>query len=313
MLQERRARLEANQKEQKEKGKAAETAKGKARRVQEAGQASKAVPQTPVSSYAQQQKERLRAARDDRERVLRRLENDRIERHEREQRRRELARADLSTETNEPVSKPQTFSSHTLCSLQVRLLNGSIIRHQFSTGDRLGMVVRQWIDRSRTDGSAPYTLKQILAPLPSRTLSASDEQHSLEELSLTPTATLVLSPVQNVSAINPESLIGRAGSSLSLVYSSILGAILSALHLLASVLHLRLLTPPLAGEAAPNGEVTKRKSEGSASASGAQLGADRPDCRIRTLRDEREDRDEQQLYNGNQVCNPSRVRVSSGG
>lgn len=311
MLQERRARLEAEQEVQREKEKAAIIAKGKVRRLPEAGKSSKSVSETPVSSYAQQQKERLQAARDDRQRVLRRLEEDKIERHKRDQRRRELARAELTTKPKAPVSKPQ--ASDTLCSLQVRLLDGSLIRHQFSAGDRLGMVVRQWIDQSRTDGSAPYNLKQILAPLPSRTLSASDEEQSLEELSLMPTATLVLSPVHNISTISSSSFIGRAGKSLSAIYSLILGAIHSVYHLLASMLHLRLLVAPLAeGEAAANGEVSKCTSDGSASASGGQLGANRSEIRIRTLRDDREDRDDQQLYNGNQVCNSSIVTVGVG-
>ncbi|KAG5437666.1 hypothetical protein PCANB_000703 [Pneumocystis canis] len=83
------------------------------------------------------------------------------------------------------------------CSLNVRLLNGSSIQARHFTFKNTLKDVRLWIDENRTDNKMPYNIIQVY---PKRRFSASEEIVSLEALNLCPSATLVLTPLKNVTA-----------------------------------------------------------------------------------------------------------------
>jgi hypothetical protein len=98
------------------------------------------------------------------------------------------------------------------CTLQVRLFDATTIRSRFSSQNTLRKDVRQWIDGQRGDGDIPYTFKPVLTPHPNRIITISEEEESLQSLSLIPSATLILVPVKDYTSAyegSPTSYISR--------------------------------------------------------------------------------------------------------
>ncbi|KAJ5738362.1 hypothetical protein N7493_001517 [Penicillium malachiteum] len=81
--------------------------------------------------------------------------------------------------------------------LQVRLFDGTSVRSSFSPTQTICSDVRLWLDQQMNSEQRPYNLKHILTPLPSHTLSVSDESLTLQELGLGSTANLVMVPVSS--------------------------------------------------------------------------------------------------------------------
>ncbi|KAK5654365.1 hypothetical protein OQA88_7274 [Cercophora sp. LCS_1] len=200
MLTERAARLVAQKKKDEEEARKRRIEKGKA----------KAVNPDAQSKHADTLKRKQREAREERQRILKAIEDDKIARREaqerREAERRAAAAADGGAEpqvaesTFAPASplypKSGRITEH--CALQVRLLNGSTIRSKFLSKDTL-KDVRQWVEQT-TNGDVGgsgkgYTFKILLTPLPNRTVDVTEEGKTLQELDLTPSATLILIPV----------------------------------------------------------------------------------------------------------------------
>ncbi|RYP03996.1 hypothetical protein DL765_010337 [Monosporascus sp. GIB2] len=245
-LAERAKRLEADKKAKDAAAKAEAEARAKARRevVDSSGAESSSANNNIKAAerkYADGLRQRKQQAAEERRRILRRIEDDRLERKEREAQERQarlLAQATdpeapsdggsggnngfggslsplPSVGTTSPTSSTRTGarggagSDH--CNLQVRLLDGSTMRARFPASGTLSGDVRPWIDSSRTDGSdAPYTFRVVLTPLPNRAVDAGEETGStLAELGLTPSATLVLVPVPQFA----EAYYGRSSSS----------------------------------------------------------------------------------------------------
>ncbi|KAL8641399.1 MAG: hypothetical protein Q9228_001788 [Teloschistes exilis] len=211
MMEERRRRLEID----KATKEAAETEKRKsiAQARREAAGTTSVTTVSKQSRYAQEQRKRQQEAKADKDRILREIENNKVERKEREEQRRALAKAKaveiLSPESAEAsidqiVAKNWTPDAQLRsCSLQIRLFNGATLRGRFASGQTISKDIRSWIASQRTDGDTPFTLKQILSPLPNRTITISEEQESLQCLGLLPSATLVMVPINGyVGAYN---------------------------------------------------------------------------------------------------------------
>ncbi|KAF8430073.1 hypothetical protein EV426DRAFT_3444 [Tirmania nivea] len=82
------------------------------------------------------------------------------------------------------------------CELNFRLLNGTVFNQKFPSEVKLGVEVRQWIDQNRPDKpNCLYTFTQLLFPSPNRDISFSEEHDGLKDIGLTPSATLILSPI----------------------------------------------------------------------------------------------------------------------
>ncbi|SCV00308.1 LANO_0F06216g1_1 [Lachancea nothofagi CBS 11611] len=79
------------------------------------------------------------------------------------------------------------------CTLQIRLLNGHAITHQFPSSTKLD-TVRQWVDANRNDGDAPYV---FFRSMPREAFVESDELKSLSELQLTPRSAVILKAIEN--------------------------------------------------------------------------------------------------------------------
>lgn len=295
LLAERRRRLEVDQKEKE----AAESAdrKAKADARQAAIMTDPNSAKAKQATYAAQQRKRQQEAKLERERILQQIEHDKAERKEKEEQRKALARAEVQEKDDSALadeqlknesSRPRPTRSKE-CAIQVRMFDGSNIRHKFSSEATLRTDVRAWIDKERLDGDIPYTFKQILTPLPNRTLSISDEEESLQSLGLTPSATLVMVPVQGYTdAYDHQGLVSRGASTGYSIVSGGAGMIAGALKTVLGF-----------GQATgrPN-EVQENETVGDRAPETRGAG---PSINIRTLRDQRDGLDAHQLYNGNQV------------
>jgi hypothetical protein len=193
--------------------------------------------------------------------------------------------------------------------LNIRLFDGRTIRSTFPRTAKLQDDVRPWID-SEVAASAetpnqkhpPYFFKQIMAPLPSRELSAGEENETLGDIDLAPSATLVLIPVKG----HAEAYSGGGGGLVSGVVGGVSGIIGSVFGLAYNAAGYvgstvgSVIGYGAGGEASADqaptrsstGEVTQRRP-GTPGDTG---------IRVRTLADQRErEPRNQELYNGNQV------------
>ncbi|KAL8733612.1 MAG: hypothetical protein Q9166_002021 [cf. Caloplaca sp. 2 TL-2023] len=295
VMEDRRKRLEAE--------KAAEDAAEKERlkavaqaRREAASSGKSGTPESKQSLYAQEQRKRQQEAKAERERILREIENDKAARKEKEAERRALAKADAAdiaqAENALEVSsaKPPNWAASThvqQCALQVRLFNGVTIRGRFEPQATLSKDIRTWIAEQRTDGDTPFTLKQIVTPLPSRTITISEEEESLQSLGLLPSATLVMVPIQGYTGAYASGQ-GIVGKAVSLGYNAASTGRNMLVGALGTVLGF--------GRAVPNNEEpTPNENPGQAQAAVGE------GVRYRTLRSQQEEDTDHQLYNGNQV------------
>ncbi|KAL8643754.1 MAG: hypothetical protein Q9226_008142 [Calogaya cf. arnoldii] len=296
VMEDRRKRLEAD--------KAAKDAAEKERRKsiaqarREAASASTSKPGDPVSNqslYAQQQRKRKLEAKAERERILREIENDKAARKEKEAQRRALARAeaadaDKETEPNKAKAPQHWAASGQQCSLQIRLFNGLTIRGKFAPEETLSRNIRTWIAEQRTDGDTPFTLKQIVAPSPSRTITISEEEQSLQSLGLLPSATLVMVPIQGYTNAYTSDR-GILGKAVSMGYNAASAGGNLVTGALGTVLGF--------GRATAGSEQASAPDVSSATSGPART---REDTRFRTMRQSEDNEDtDHQLYNGNQV------------
>lgn len=295
LLDERAKRLEADKKEKGNAEKAERKAIAESR--QNATINAPESAQAKQSGYAQEQRRRQKDQRLERERIMAVIENDKKERREKEERRRAAVIADAEgslegkgiTPAEPKLSKTygNAISSSTQknCAIQIRLLDGSTIRNHFPASATLRTHVRPWIlseEAVGLGGDPPYTFKQILNPLPNRTISISEEEEPLSSLGLMPSATLVKVPVPKFTDAYSGGEVGYISRGVNLGYNALHGGFGFVSGLLGRFLGL--------GQAVPyNDEVegsnsTQRSSKGEGS-EGSGTG-----------------RDPQQFYNGNQVC-----------
>jgi len=318
LLQERAQRLEIEQQKREAAEKAERTARANARR-QEAEEARAAhqgkgkqratdegsdKDRQARQNWIYQQKQRKDEAKRERERILNQIESDKQERRARTQRARD-AEATSGAGESEPIqdsvgaASRRTAGAGGVCSLQIRLFDGTSVRHRFSTDATLAKNVRDWIGEASPDGSGgadiPYTFRQILAPRPSRSIEISEEHETLADLDLVPNATLVLVPVAGytdayASSPSTNGIMGRAFGLFNSVGSYLPG--FSRLYM------------------GGTGDAQEASNVEGAVAAGADTTSEdsgTAKLRVKTLADQREeaarrDRDRQaEFYNGNSL------------
>ena len=305
LLQERRRRLEADKKAKDDAEKAERRAKADARK--ESMSVAPDSAKAKQAKHAQEQRKRQADIKVERERVLRQIEQDKADRREKEERRRALAKAEAEgnvEEASEPAVGPQmratsvsnTKSQAKECAVQVRLFDGSTIRNRFPSDQTL-KDVRKWVDDERSD-DIPYTLKQILTPLPNRSLTISEEQESLRGLNLVPSATLVMVPIQGYTAAYSGANPGLISRGLSAGYSTVATGAGMVTGALGTFLGLGQAT------AQPDTTSETRQEE---SAADRHTSSSNPTIRVRTLHDQQVKKDDRQFYNGNQVRAPPKI------
>jgi hypothetical protein len=173
--------------------------------------------------------------------------------------------------------------------LQVRLFDGRSVRSSFTPTQSIKNDVRPWLDQQMEDDNRPYSLKQIRNPLPSETLSVSQESQTLRDLGIGSTANLVMIPVSTYTeAYSAAGSLPARG--FSAVYNMASSAATTATGLVGSFLGYGSTTP--AADPTPS-----TPESASTTQRPRQSGPN-----IRTLRDQQDGRGNSQLYNGNQVC-----------
>ncbi|CAH0039637.1 unnamed protein product [Clonostachys solani] len=277
-----RAKAKAQQEEAERKLK-----EEKASANEAAQQISETSDAARVRSQAELVKKKRRHDDEERQRILKRIEDDKAERRqhaaEREKRKLDIQKSE-EAESKLPVKK--TPSNKT--SLQVRLFDGSTIRSRFDTSSNL-KDVRKWVDETRNDGNLPYTFKQVLTPLPNRNIDSTEESKNLGELGLSPSSTLLLIPVTKFSSAYKD----ESGSIVSgNIFSRFLRLILGFFTWLFSLFG-------LGGDGRrdlPEGEGV---GESEATTTGAQ-------SRVRGFQNPNDRRRDLPLYNGNSLNYESR-------
>ncbi|KAH8601951.1 hypothetical protein B0O99DRAFT_607812 [Bisporella sp. PMI_857] len=287
LLAERGARLHAQKKEQEAKEREKRRVEAKARKEAMEAEVPEGSQRAADLKYALMQKKRQQEARDERARILKRVEDDKAERRNREEQRKAQAKAIQEAQSGDSVAPsssitPSAKSDSKVCALQVRLFDGSTIRSRFPAEATLRGDVRTWIDKQMTD-DVPYNFKHVLTPLPNRNISISEEEESLRTQGLTPSATLILVPVQGaISAYEGGGATGLVSSAVSAGY----GLVSSGVGMVTGVLGSFLgggATP-----APPQPESTEAITTSPPSAN----------INVRTLRDQDRPEDNQ-FYNGN--------------
>jgi hypothetical protein len=280
--EEKKARLEAQKKALQAKDEARRAAEIRARRDEIEGITSKS---SADKKYALMQKKRAQDARDERARILQRVEDDKAERKDREAQRKAEAKvlADGQPLPTSSGSVQQARSTNTAeCALQIRLFDGSTIRSRFPSSGSLRKDVRPWIDEKKI-GDQPYNFKQVLTPLPNKNIETSEEEGTLRSLGLTPNATLILVPITGYASAY-EGGTGLVSRGVSAGYGLVSSGVGMVTGILGSF---------LGGGAAPPAE---EQHQTPSSASNRD-----PSINVRTLRDQQGSGDDQQFYNGNAV------------
>ncbi|KAI0883842.1 uncharacterized protein GGS22DRAFT_26590 [Annulohypoxylon maeteangense] len=250
-------------------------------------------------TYAQEVRQRKVLDAEERRRILRRIEDDKQERKEREAREKKARQllngsqdGESSASQTQPIPLPMRQpggSRGEYANIQVRLFDGSMIRSRFKSDATLNSEVRKWIDEDRTDGYAPYTFRVVLSPLPNKAIEPAEEIQSLLTLGLAPSATLVLVPAKFALAYPRTggffwqslgvffSIFGAGYGLLSGVFGGITGMIFGRRH------------------AQPPGDdrIPLRDYQG--------LGAMRTSSRISGFQNPGDARRDTQLYNGNSL------------
>jgi hypothetical protein len=293
--------LEVQKKEKETAEKAERKAKADARK--ESMTANPDSAKAKQATYAQQQRKRQQDAKLERERILTQIEHDKAERKEKEVQRKALGKAQaqgnggdatlVDQQLLSEINRVPRSSGAKDCAIQVRLLDGHTIRTRFRLDMTLRTDVRAWVDKERSDGESPYTFKQILAPLPNRVLSISEEEENLQLLGLAPSATLVMIPVQGYTDAygGNQGILFRGAAAGYNAVSTGAGLVTGAL---GAVLGLGQATAQEEGSAS-------RESPAQSPAPGSEYRGSASGINIRTLRDQQECQDDHQFYNGNQV------------
>ncbi|KAK0633611.1 hypothetical protein B0T14DRAFT_507369 [Immersiella caudata] len=290
LLAERAARLAAQKKKDDEEAKKRRSEKAKAKAKETAAPEAQ-------RKHVEQVKRKQSAAREERQRILQAIEDDKAARRARQAEKEAMRKAAAEPEEKQddvpfaPASPLYATTGRITehCALQVRLLDGSTIRSKFSSHDTL-KDVRQWVDDT-TKGDVPggrktaYIFKILLTPLPSKTIDVTEEGKALYDLGLTPSATLILVPGPKHAAtayaaapVAGNGLRGLISYILSFI-ASFLGVVVSFFSTLFSTSGPPQAPTPQGGPA--NGPTTGRD--------GSRMGARRVNER----------RSEQQFYNGN--------------
>lgn len=242
--------------------------------------------------HALVQKKLRQDARDERARILKRIEDDKAERRARDTLDKEHASAAEEYNGKQSSASAQTGGGVRTsgskqareCAIQVRLFDGTTIRSKFPPHSTTREHIRKWVDSQKPDGNTPYTFKQILAPLPNRTISISEEEESLESLGLAPTATLVLMPIREYTSAYNNGSMDYVSKGIHAGWSLVSSGMTIVTETLGGLL----------------GGTTGRRLNANDGDSDATAVSDATN--VRTIRDQPDYPQDHQFYNGNAVC-----------
>jgi hypothetical protein len=241
--------------------------------------------QTKIQREQKEQKE-------ERERIRNRIKKDQEARRQRIVEEKNIPRSATSSGTSRTNKQPSQYR------LQIRLFDGSSVRNSFPPSATIRKDVRPWLESQRSDGLEPYNLKHILTPLPNRTISVAEEERTLEDLELGPTASLVMVPVPSyIEAYAPT---GIANSIPGRVVSSGYGLVSGVVGGVAGMVGGFLGYGGSSNQATTTSNSSTQQTAPSTTASTTRSRSGQG-INIRTLHDQRNDRDGNEFYNGNTV------------
>lgn len=288
----RQQRLEVEKNKRADADRAQQKAKAKARH--EATENVSGSSKAKQASYVQQRRKRQQEEKLEQERIRRDIEYDKAARKEKEVCRRAFYETESKDIDNLEGLAGQNLPSNAhrisqrspnRCALQVRLFDGSTIRKEFQPHQTMRTDVRAWVDEQSNHRDEPYTFKQILTPMPNRTIGISEEEESLISLHLMPSATLVKVPISNFTEAYDQGIVSRGVSASYNIASLGVNMITGALHKVLGF-----------------GQAIRAAEESTLQSQSQQPAMGRTNTRIRSLQDRKEESQEHQLYNGNQVC-----------
>ncbi|KZM20519.1 uncharacterized protein EKO05_0004524 [Ascochyta rabiei] len=294
---------------------ASSNAKGK-QRAETPPQAGLAASSSTTNSAQQAARAALqKKKREDAEELARikgRIEQDKAERKAQAEARK-AEREQERTAGSQTQSQPQTSTRGSQAKdvhLNVRLFDGRTIRSTFPRTATLEKEVRKWVDEEfakldsddaniRNRALPPYFFRHILAPKPSRELSAGDENQTLGDIDLAPSATLVLVPVKGYTeaySAGEDGVVGKATGLVGSAFGLLSSTVGYAGSIVGSFLGTGAAAPqPAQGQAVGGGHGNERAG------SSRTEGEDASGIRVRTLADQRtREPRTQQFYNGNQ-------------
>jgi hypothetical protein len=306
MLTARAARVLEQKKKDEAEAKRQGAEKGKAK-----AEAGASVPKKTdeQSKHAAALKKKQREAREERERILKAIEDDKVARKVQKEEVAAARRLSMASEKpdlasfapiTQVLSSAGRLSEH--CAIQARLFDGSTIRNRFSSSDTLSHV-RKWVDENRGDSKEAYCFKVLLTPLPSKTIDVTEEDKSLQELELAPSATLILLRVPKFRVAYSTSPRPAAGVPQGNIFQRLIAfflAIITGFFSTVTAFFSTLVSTagPSATPEASTSRATGSQSQAAADAArrraGRIAGVDHTDGR----------RNDQQFYNGNSVSVP---------
>jgi hypothetical protein len=262
-------------------------------------------PKSGQDEWRKQQRKISQQRKEDKQRVLEQIKRDKMERKQREAPTKASSGAQGEA-IRPPTIQPLTSTHSQQVRLQVRLFDGTSIRSTFSPTQTIRHDIRPWIDEKRSDGAAPYTLKQILAPHPNRPITTAEENSTLKDLKLGSTANLIIVPVKAYAEAYPtgsSSLVRRFHTG----YQFLFNIIAAIAEIIMTFLGMR-QAPTASGAPPPTDPPTgaptsrsvreTRRTDSSATGS---VKSNASGLNIRTLRDQRDEQGDDEFYNGNQV------------
>ncbi|ODH13753.1 hypothetical protein ACO22_06929 [Paracoccidioides brasiliensis] len=254
------------------------------------------VTESQAQSWKLEQRKRQLEKNEERDHILNQIRLDNEERKRQESRRESMTSTRSENSPPTPVANPQPQRISNQFRLQIRLFDGSSVRSSFSPTQTIQHDVRPWLDNQRSDGNAPYNLKQILTPFPSRNISDSEEHQTLEELGLGPASNLVMVPVRSYtdaySSVGLSLPVRGLYAGYTLV-SSTVGAVAGAIRSLLG------LSQGPVGDA--SAVVDESRTPEAPAGTGFQPGRSNGRSNVRTLYGNDDNGKQHQFYNGNQV------------
>jgi len=311
MMAERAVRLEKNKQQKEHAEKEARKVAAKARKEKEEKDAAGQVPSSQSSrqAYVDQQRTRLKEAKQEKERVLKMIEADKAARRERDAQRKMAAQGEATPASGPSATSVTGLNSRpsgqvsAFCSLQIRLFDGSSIRAKFASDSTLSSAVRTYVT-AESQTMQPYNFRLMQVPGPSRTIDISEENESLQSLGLCPSATLVLVPVKEYttaySGTYSNSIMNRGLAMTQTVVGGAYGLVGGMLGRLTRSGTGEAEGPYMGGTADEQEPSNVQGSRMAGADSQSQTGPS-SSKKIRTLADQRREEQSSELYNGNQL------------
>ncbi|KAF2643115.1 hypothetical protein P280DRAFT_488252 [Massarina eburnea CBS 473.64] len=274
-------------------------------------------PRTSTPTAAQQAardslRKKKQEEKDELARIKARIDQDKAERKAQAEARKAEREREKQAQATSAASEPQFTATSTRGSqakdvhLNVRLFDGRTVRKTFPRIAKLEGDVRPWVDQEAAaraenpnETPPPYYFKQILAPLPSKELSAGEEAEALGDIDLAPSATLVLVPVKGYT----EAYSGGPAGIVQGTVGNVTGLVGGVFGMAGSVLGYvgNTVSSVLGGGASnPQNQPSGGRALGESQPQDQSAGAS--NVRVRTLADQRaREQGSQNFYNGNQL------------